>query len=77
MAGAGLFWEKSTVGWLLVAGLFWEKSTTSWWLISQANMALTYTTTRGTSFNSHLNQQPVRIGSGRFPTVQIQNLNFN
>jgi hypothetical protein len=20
---AGLFWEKSTVGWLLVAGLFW------------------------------------------------------
>jgi hypothetical protein len=27
MAGAGLFWEKSTAGWLLVAGLFWEKST--------------------------------------------------
>jgi hypothetical protein len=39
MAGAGLFWEKSTAGWLLVAGLFWEKSTASWWLISQANRA--------------------------------------
>jgi hypothetical protein len=25
MAGADLFWEKSTAGWLLVAGLFWEK----------------------------------------------------
>jgi hypothetical protein len=25
MAGAGLFWEKSTAGWLLVAGLLWEK----------------------------------------------------
>jgi hypothetical protein len=23
-------------GWLLVAGLFWEKSTVGWWLISQA-----------------------------------------
>jgi hypothetical protein len=30
MAGADLFWEKSTVGWLLVAGLFWEKSTGGW-----------------------------------------------
>jgi hypothetical protein len=39
MAGAGLFWEKSTVSWLLVAGLFWEKSTAGWWLISQANKA--------------------------------------
>jgi hypothetical protein len=37
MAGAGLFWEKSTAGWLLVADLFWEKSTVGWWLISQAN----------------------------------------
>jgi hypothetical protein len=37
MAGAGLFWEKSTAGWLLVADLFWEKSTAGWWLISQAN----------------------------------------
>jgi hypothetical protein len=34
-----LFWEKSTVGWLLVASLFWEKSTVGWWLISQANRA--------------------------------------
>jgi hypothetical protein len=34
MAGAGLFWEKSIAGWLLVADLFWEKSTASWWLIS-------------------------------------------
>jgi hypothetical protein len=24
---------------LLVAGLFWEKSTVGWWLISQANRA--------------------------------------
>jgi hypothetical protein len=30
MAGAGLFWEKSTAGWLLVAGSFWEKSTAGW-----------------------------------------------
>jgi hypothetical protein len=30
MAGAGLFWEKSTAGWLLVAGLLWEKSTGGW-----------------------------------------------
>jgi hypothetical protein len=37
MAGAGLFWEKSTAGWLLMADLFWEKSTAGWWLISQAN----------------------------------------
>jgi hypothetical protein len=37
MAGADLLWEKSTVGWLLVADLFWEKSTAGWWLISQAN----------------------------------------
>jgi hypothetical protein len=37
MAGAGLFWEKSTAGWLLVADLLWEKSTAGWWLISQAN----------------------------------------
>jgi hypothetical protein len=40
MAGAGLFWEKSTAGWLLVAGLFWEKSTVGWWLIRQANKAM-------------------------------------
>jgi hypothetical protein len=40
VAGADLFWEKSTSGWLLVAGLFWEKSTVSWWLISQTNTAL-------------------------------------
>jgi hypothetical protein len=39
MAGAGLFWEKSTVGWLLLAGLFCEKSTVGWWLISQTNKA--------------------------------------
>jgi hypothetical protein len=39
MTGAGLFWEKSTVGWLMVAGLFWEKSTPDWWLISQTNRA--------------------------------------
>jgi hypothetical protein len=37
MAGADLFWEKSTAGWLLMAGLFWEKSTAGWWLISQTN----------------------------------------
>jgi hypothetical protein len=30
MAGAGVFWEKSTAGWLLVAGLMWEKNTTGW-----------------------------------------------
>jgi hypothetical protein len=40
VADADLFWEKSTVGWLLVAGLFWEKSTAGWWLISQTNRAL-------------------------------------
>jgi hypothetical protein len=34
MAGAGLFWEKSTAVWLLVADLFWEKSTFGWWLMS-------------------------------------------
>jgi hypothetical protein len=34
MAGADLFWEKSTVGWLLMADLFWEKSTADWWLIN-------------------------------------------
>jgi hypothetical protein len=39
MADAGLFWEKTIVGWLLLAGLFWEKSTAGWWLISQANGA--------------------------------------
>jgi hypothetical protein len=39
MAGAGLFWEKSTVGWLLVTDLFWEKSTADWWLVSQASGA--------------------------------------
>jgi hypothetical protein len=37
MAGADLFWEKSTAGLLLVASFIWEKSTTGWWLISQAN----------------------------------------
>jgi hypothetical protein len=40
VAGAGLFWEKSTACWLLVVGLFREKSTASRWLISQANRAL-------------------------------------
>jgi hypothetical protein len=35
VAGADLFWEKSTADWLLVVGLFWEKSTTGWCLISQ------------------------------------------
>jgi hypothetical protein len=39
MAGADLFWEKSTVGWLLMTDLFWEKSTAGWWLISQTNRA--------------------------------------
>jgi hypothetical protein len=39
MAGAGLFWEKSTVGLLLVADLFWEKSTAGRWLISRTNRA--------------------------------------
>jgi hypothetical protein len=38
IVGAGLFWEKSTVDWLLMADLFWEKSTTRWWLRSQTNM---------------------------------------
>jgi hypothetical protein len=37
LAGAGLFGEKSTVGWLLVSGLFWEKSIADWWLIRQVN----------------------------------------
>jgi hypothetical protein len=40
MAGADLFWEKSTTSWLLVAGLFWEKSTAGWWLISRTNSLL-------------------------------------
>jgi hypothetical protein len=40
MAGADLFREKSTVGWLPVAGLFREKNTAGWWLISQANKTL-------------------------------------
>jgi hypothetical protein len=40
MAGADLFWEKSTTGWLLAAGLLREKSTAGWWLISQANRLL-------------------------------------
>jgi hypothetical protein len=40
MTGAGLFWEKSTAGWWLVADLFWEKSTAGWWLTSQANRTL-------------------------------------
>jgi hypothetical protein len=40
MTSAGLFWEKSTAGWLLVAGLLWEKSTAGWWLISQTNRVL-------------------------------------
>jgi hypothetical protein len=39
MAGADLLWEKSTVGWLLVADLFREKSTAGRWLISQTNRA--------------------------------------
>jgi hypothetical protein len=39
MVGVDLFWEKSIVGWLLMAGLFWEKSTAGWWLISQTNRA--------------------------------------
>jgi hypothetical protein len=39
VAGAGLFWEESTAGWLLVAGLFWDKSTAGWWLRSQENGA--------------------------------------
>jgi hypothetical protein len=38
VADAGLFWEKSTADWLLVADLLWEKSAAGWWLISQANM---------------------------------------
>jgi hypothetical protein len=37
VADAGLFWEISIAGWLLVVGLFWEKSTAGWWLIRQAN----------------------------------------
>jgi hypothetical protein len=37
MAGADLFWEKSTAGWLLMADLLWEKNTAGWWLISQGN----------------------------------------
>jgi hypothetical protein len=40
MAGAGLFWEKSTAGWLVMADLFWEKSTVGWWLISQTDRAM-------------------------------------
>jgi hypothetical protein len=68
MAGAGLFWEKSTAGWLLVAGLVWEKSTAGWWLISQANRAHLYC---GVDFALRLTQHPplvdntfhLRIGS--------------
>jgi hypothetical protein len=30
LAGAGLFWEKSTAGWLLVTDLLWEKN----WLVT-------------------------------------------
>jgi hypothetical protein len=32
MAGAGLFWEKSTVVWFLMADLFWEKK--YYWLVA-------------------------------------------
>jgi hypothetical protein len=39
MAGADLFWEKSTADWLLVADLFWDKSTAGRWMISQTNKA--------------------------------------
>jgi hypothetical protein len=39
VADADLFWEKSIVGWLLMADLFWEKSTAGRWLISQTNRA--------------------------------------
>jgi hypothetical protein len=35
MSGAGLFWEKSTTGWLPVTGLLWEESTADWRLISK------------------------------------------
>jgi hypothetical protein len=52
MAGADLFWEKSTAGWLLVAGLFWEKSTAGWWLISQANRARLFEHTPILSYQS-------------------------
>jgi hypothetical protein len=45
---AGLFWEKGTAGWLLVAGLLWEKSSVGWWLISQANKLKDYDTTAST-----------------------------
>jgi hypothetical protein len=40
VAGADLFWKKSTAGWLLVADLLWEKSIAGRWLISQANRVL-------------------------------------
>jgi hypothetical protein len=45
MAGADLFWEKSTAAWLLVAGLFFEKDTAGWWLISQTNRAFVLNST--------------------------------
>jgi hypothetical protein len=47
IVGAVLFWEKSTVGWLLMANFFWEKSTAGWWLISQTNRASTTARVRG------------------------------
>jgi hypothetical protein len=39
VVGAGLFSEKITADWLLVAALFREKSVVGWWMISQTLLA--------------------------------------
>jgi hypothetical protein len=64
MAGADLFWEKSTVGWLMVAGLLWEKSTAGWWLISQTNRAKL----------ARLNYRPFITPSPRLVYMRVQDL---
>jgi hypothetical protein len=69
MAGADLFWEKSTVGWLLVAGLFWEKSTAGWWLISQTNRVLVVDGRGGGGSIRRFHPSAIR-GQGPIPSVR-------
>jgi hypothetical protein len=71
MAGAGLFWEKSTAGWLLVAGLFWSKSTVGWWLISQANRLLVFPLYIGRVMKQHIVVQHLLR---RFPSACVEQL---
>jgi hypothetical protein len=68
MAGADLFWEKSTAGWLLMAGLLWEKSTAGWWLISQANRALVLKLSHLTQFRPWITNTVVLVLKLSHPT---------